>query len=86
MVRAMTVLVVLASLLTVTACGAEKIKSAPEARAVIRKLLEGADPSDFKLADDASASARAIMTDATEVDRLKNGTPVELGVKFIAAA
>ena len=57
----------LAGMLLVGGCGPETVRTADEAGVAIRKILAGADPSDFKLADDATRSAAAILDDAPDV-------------------
>jgi hypothetical protein len=62
----------LAATLLVGGCGKETVRTADDAAAAIRKILAGeADPSDFKLADDAARPAAAILDDAPDVGRLE---------------
>lgn len=62
----------LALMLLVAGCGAETVRTTDEAAVAIRKILDGASPSDFKLADDATAATRAILADGSEVGGLQS--------------
>ena len=62
----------LAGMLLVGGCGQETVRTADDAARAIGKILNGADPADFKLADDATRSAVVILDDAPEVGRLES--------------
>ena len=59
----------LAVLAVMVGCGGgDKVRTADDARSAVRQVLDGTDSSDFELADDASAAARAIYDDLSEVN------------------
>ena len=65
--------------------GGDKVRTADDARSAVRQVVDGTDPSDFELADDASAAARVIFDDLSQVDSLET-TLVTAGKKGCDAA